>query len=532
MSEIWTPGSPPSPSSAGGGIELPKGFSSSRRQQNQESKATPESTPLAETPPRSPTDEVDPAPSQPRDGQQDPRTLGREGNALLFPPTPVQVTCPSCSTPLTVPVFMIIDLGINPELRSMILSRQVNIAVCSSCGAGGPLSAPLMVHDPQHEFLGIVVPGPTSLDDMQLQKVIGEMSQTLMGRLPSEQRLGYMFQIQQFLDWESFLEKLWGFEGVTPEMLRRRQEQSELISSLIRLGSDENAMQMVLDRHKTLIDTDFFALLGQVISTMTAQDQTEQRQVLLNIRRTLLDTTEAGREVKALEERVQDALGKIKPNTTREEFLDLLLGYWLEGNEGETIATTILTAAVGLADYQFLMGLANRLERTDDLEERAALIALRDRVVEMNEQRSQIQQTAAQQTQAILQEVLQATDTDAALREHADDINEMFLAVLASNIEQAEKNKAKFAVERLHMVYEKALAIVEERLPADLKLLNQLLSAADEGALRRLLQEKRSLLSQEFVDALKSLEEQFNREGRASLASRIKSIRGQVTLML
>ena len=532
MSEIWTPGSPPSPSSAGGGIELPKGFSSSRRQQNQESKATPESTPLAETPPRSPTDEVDPATSQPRDGQQDPRTLGREGNALLFPPTPVQVTCPSCSTPLTVPVFMIIDLGINPELRSMILSRQVNIAVCSSCGAGGPLSAPLMVHDPQHEFLGIVVPGPTSLDDIQLQKVIGEMSQTLMGRLPSEQRLGYMFQIQQFLDWESFLEKLWGFEGVTPEMLRRRQEQSELISNLIRLGSDENAMQMVLDRHKTLIDTDFFALLGQVISTMTAQDQTEQRQVLLNIRRTLLRTTEAGREVKALEERVQDALGKIKPNTTREEFLDLLLGYWLEGNEGETIATTILTAAVGLADYQFLMGLANRLERTDDLEERAALIALRDRVVEMNEQRSQSQQTAAQQTQAILQEVLQAPDTDAALREHADDINEMFLAVLASNIEQAEKNKAKFAVERLHMVYEKALAIVEERLPADLKLLNQLLSAADEGALRRLLQEKRSLLSQEFVDALKSLEEQFTREGRASLASRIKSIRGQVTLML
>ena len=115
-----------------------------------------------------------------------------------------------------------------------------------------------MVHEPEHEFLGVIVPGQVRMDDMQTQKMIGEMSQALMARLPSDQRKGYMFQAQQFFEWDSLIEKLWGFEGVTPEMLRRRREQSELIGNLVRLGSDESAMKMVADRNK---DVDRFQFL-------------------------------------------------------------------------------------------------------------------------------------------------------------------------------------------------------------------------------------------------------------------------------
>ena len=128
-------------------------------------------------------------------------------------------------------------------------------------------------------------------------------------------------------------------------------------------------------------------------------------------------------------------------------------------------------------DYQFLLGLADRLELSTDPEERAALIAIRERIVEIGEQRNQSQQMAAQQVQAVLQEVLQAPDTDAALQENIEQIDEMFLAVLASNIKQAEQSKATFAVQRLRTIYEKAIAILEERMPPEMKLLNRLLSA-------------------------------------------------------
>lgn len=527
MSEIWTPGSPP-PSQSSGGIELPKGFSTPRR----EEPSQPEEDPNASAPDEQTVGQDSEATAAQPEGAAAGGPAQQPEIDLLFPPTGAQVTCPSCGATYTAAVFTIVDVGANPELKGLVLGGQINTAVCNACGAGGPLSVPLMVHDPEHEFLGVVIPGQARLDDMQTQKMIGEMSQALMAKLPSDQRKGYMFQAQQFFEWDSLIEKMWGFEGVTPEMLRRRREQSELIGNLVRLGSDESAMQMVAERNQSLIDSSFFVLLGQVINAVAAEGQTEQHEALIKLRSSLLDTTEAGQELKALEERVQDALSKIGPRTTREELLSLLLGYWSEGENGEAVATAVLNAAAGLTDYQFLLGLADRLENTTDPEERSALIAIRDRTVEIGEQRSQSQQMAAQQVQAVLQEVLQAPDTDAALKENADQINEMFLAVLASNIRQAEQNKATFAVQRLRTIYEKAIAILEEQMPPEMKLLNRLLSAPDEGTMRRLLQDNRSELSREFVDALRDLEDRFNREGNSALASRVSSIRGQAALML
>ncbi len=527
MSEIWTPGSP-TPSQSPGGIELPKGFSTSRRDEPDQ----PEADPVATTPDDQAAGKENEETAAPPSGGADGEPTQQPQIDLLFPPTGAQVTCPSCRATYTAAVFSIVDVGANPELKGLVLGGQINTAVCNACGAGGPLSVPLMVHDPEHEFLGVIVPGQARLDDMQTQKMIGEMSQTLMARLPADQRKGYMFQAQQFFEWDSLIEKMWGFEGVTPEMLRRRREQSELIGNLVRLGSDESAMQLVADRNKSLIDSSFFVLLGQVINAVAAEGQSEQHEALLKLRSSLLESTDAGQELKALEERVQDALSRIGPKTTREELLSQLLDFWKEGENGEAVATAVLNAAAALTDYQFLLGLADRLDNSTDPEERSALIAIRDRTVEIGEQRSQSQQMAAQQVQAVLQEVLQAPDTDAALKENADQINEMFLAVLASNIRQAEQNKATFAVQRLRTIYEKAVAILEEQMPPEMRLLNRLLSAPDEGTMRRLLQDNRSQLSQEFVEALKTLEDRFSREGNSALASRVSSIRGQAALML
>ena len=528
MSEIWTPGSP-TPSQSPGGIELPKGFSTSRRDEPDQ----PEADPAAATPDdQAAGRENEASATAPPSGGADGAPTQQPEIDLLFPPTGAQVTCPSCGATYTAAVFSIVDMGANPELKGLVLGGQINTAVCNACGAGGPLSVPLMVHDPEHEFLGVIVPGQARLDDMQTQKMIGEMSQALMARLPSDQRKGYMFQAQQFFEWDSLIEKMWGFEGVTPEMLRRRREQSELIGNLVRLGSDQSAMQLVADRNKSLIDSSFFVLLGQVINAVAAEGQSEQHEALLKLRSSLLESTDAGQELKALEERVQDALSRIGPKTTREELLSQLLDFWKEGENGEAVATAVLNAAAALTDYQFLLGLADRLENSTDPEERSALMAIRDRTVEIGEQRSQSQQMAAQQVQAVLQEVLQAPDTDAALKENADQINEMFLAVLASNIRQAEQNKAAFAVQRLRTIYEKAVAILEEQMPPEMRLLNRLLSAPDEGTMRRLLQDNRSQLSQEFVEALKTLEDRFSREGNSALASRVSSIRGQAALML
>ncbi|MCB0132296.1 MAG: hypothetical protein KDD78_15655, partial [Caldilineaceae bacterium] len=200
MSGILIPGqSEPSEPEKGGKIEVAGGSGQARRDKEEEAKRKERAAAAAQA-----ERAAAPAP-QPQSGAQ------RQAPDLAFPPTGAQVQCPNCGTPFTVPVFTIIDLGENPELRMPLLGGQVNVAACPSCGAGGPLSAPLLLHDPEHEFLGVFVPPSGQGDNLQSQRLIGDLTQTLMRKLPTEARRGYMLTAKEFMDWQRFMEVLWGF---------------------------------------------------------------------------------------------------------------------------------------------------------------------------------------------------------------------------------------------------------------------------------------------------------------------------------
>jgi hypothetical protein len=104
--------------------------------------------------------------------------------------------------------------------------------------------------------------------------------------------------------------------------------------------------------------------------------------------------------------------------------------------------------------------------------------------------------------------------------------------MLAASIQQAEQNKATAAARRLRQIYEHAVGIVQEKLPENLQLLNKLLSAPDEASMRQLLKENRAMLSREYLESLKALETDMRDNEQTELANRIKSIRGQIALMI
>ncbi|MEZ4674581.1 MAG: CpXC domain-containing protein [Caldilineaceae bacterium] len=317
MSGILLPGQNDKPQSQDSGLELPKGFSSRR-----ERTAKP-SEPAAD--PAQPNSATPPEPAAPTPAEQPSRPAGQRGRQggqpqidLLFPPSGAQVQCPSCGTPYTVPIFSIIDLGVNPELKGALLSGQINVASCPNCGMGGPLSVPLMVHEPAHQFLGVFAPqSQRGNDNMQIQKAIGDLTQTLMRKLPTEQRKGYMLQPKQFMDWQRFMEQIWEFEGVTPEMLRRQRSQSELVQRLATLANDPKALELALTRDKELIDQDFFALLDRVLMMTSQQGQQAGVQALLQLRNRLLETTDAGKEIKRIQDKVREIVATLSQETTR-----------------------------------------------------------------------------------------------------------------------------------------------------------------------------------------------------------------------
>jgi len=74
--------------------------------------------------------------------------------------------------------------------------------------------------------------------------------------------------------------------------------------------------------------------------------------------------------------------------------------------------------------------------------------------------------------------------------------------------------------------------VVQESMPPQMQLLNQLLTAPDKAALNQLLQEHRNLLNREFVETLKELEGQMRQSNRQEIADRIKSLRAQISLMV
>ena len=510
MSGILLPGQEKRPQQ-GGGIELPKGYA--RRRDDEE--------PAAEVAPAAPPEAPAAAPQ--------PGGRGRQPE-FLFPPSAAQVQCPSCGAAYVVPVFTIIDLGVNPELLNPLLGGQINMAICQTCGAGGPLSAPLLLHHPAQEFLGVYTP-PMGMDDLQRQKAIGDLTQALMRKLPAEARRGYMLQPRQYVDWNRFMERLWEFQGVTPEMLRRQRQQSEALQSLMRLADDPAALDIALERSRDLIDMSFFALLDRMLMVISSQGDQQMSAQLMALRNTLIEKTEAGQQVKVLQDRVQAILTAAQSARSREQLLDILVDA-AQGEGGNQIVTTAATALGRALDYQFLLMLSERLEQTTDPAQRKLLEDLRTLITEMQEQQRESAQAMMGQAQEVLQAVLEATDTEEALHQYADAIDESFLALLANNIERAEQTKATAAARRLHEIYDMALDIVQAGMPPEMRLINDLLNAPDKGAVRKQLEENRGLLNKDFIDALRGLEEDFRSRGSAEVADRIKSIRGQAALMV
>lgn len=519
MSGIILPGQDKKPQQpASSGLEVAGGFVKKKT-------AKPAEQPAAAPAPQAPEAPQPPAaPQRPQQG----RRLNPED--FMFPPQGAQVQCPSCGTPYTVPIFSIIDFGANPELRQPLLSGQINFAQCPNCGMGGPLSAPLLVHSPEHQWLGAFIATEARISDAQRQKVIGDLTQALMRKLPTEARKGYMLQPKQYSDWQTFSEKIWEFEGVTPEMLRRQREQSALLQNLITLANDRKAMEIAIQRGGgiKLIDRTFFAMLDRMLVIANQQGQGEP---FMQLRNNLIEMTDVGKEIKAQGEHIRAVLGTINQQTTREDLIDLLLKE-NEGDHGGEIMATLASAVAPALDYQFLLAVNERFEAATDDALKQKLDDIRQIVMSIQEQQRASQQMMVQQVQQVLQEVLQAEDVDAKLAELADYIDESFLGVLAGNIQAAEQRGSKAAASRLKDIYDRAIKLIESQMPPEMRLVNQLLNADDRAEVSRLLQENRSALTPEFIEALKALEGEMRNNRRVEAADRLKTLRGQIQLMI
>ena len=444
----------------------------------------------------------------------------------LFMPRPVRVRCPNCGMPVTVELHTIIDARRQPELKVQLLEGRLNAVVCPACQQGGVMSAPLLYHDADKEFLGVFVPRQVDMGETERQKIIGEMTTTLMNSLPPQQRKGYLFQAKQYLTLLNLLDAIVIADGVTPEQLEEQRAQLRLIQRLLDARGNEDMLQAIVKEHDEKLDYEFFALLSSMAERAKEDGEEKQARQMLALRDQLLDMTSWGREAKTEREVLKRLGGAATPG----QLVDKLIA--VEDDEELEMLVRLVRP---LLDYGFFQTLTARLDaaaKEGQKREARRLRALRSRLLELTDKVDKEVQREAERATKLLRKLLESEDPRAAVREHSDGINDMLMAVLSMNLQEAERTGATAAIGRLRTIWRAIMEMLEHSMPPEVRFINRLLEEEFPEGTQAMLEENREQVNDALLEAMEAIAKDLERQGQAEAAKRLRDVRGQAVLMV
>ena len=429
----------------------------------------------------------------------------------------VPVQCPICNAQFTAPVESIIDVGRDPQLKAQFLQGNVNIAQCPQCGTQAPMTAPLLYHDPAHELSLVLMPNELNLHHDDQQKIIGDLTNTLMNSLPPEQRKGYLLTPKTFFTTQSLVNTILEAEGITPEMMERQKEKARLINEFLQ-ATDEESLRNLVKEHDAQLDYEFFQILTASAQAAQAEGQTEMAQALFGLRAMLANLSSQGQAAVA---EVDAALG-LGETITREELLDRL-----QAAESDEEFEALVATGRPLLDYAFFQNLTAQIEATSDVEDASKLKTLRTRILDTTAKQDEETQARMQHAGELLKSLLQAEDPEAFAREHLDEIDDAFFVILSANIQHAEAENRTEVVEALQQLANMIIGLLEERLPPEVRLVNQLMNAPYPDGTKQLLEAQREILNPELMAALDQLITELEQAGNTDVADHVKQVKTQ-----
>jgi len=191
----------------------------------------------------------------------------------------------------------------------------------------------------------------------------------------------------------------------------------------------------------------------------------------------------------------------------------------------------LIAAGRPLLDYAFFQGLTAQMEAASDPESTARLKALRSRILDTTARQDEEARTTMKQATDLLNGILKAEDPEAFVRQHLAEIDDAFFSVLSANIQRAEAEKRDNVSQALRQIADMVMALLEEQLPPEIRLINQLLAAPDPGSARQLLESQRSAVTPQFVAALGQIIAKLEADGNADAAAQMKQIKSQAEIM-
>ena len=440
-----------------------------------------------------------------------------------------QITCPACQTQYAAEVHQIVDAGQHPELKEALISGYLNVAQCPSCGAVTQISGPILYHDPDHELFMIYVPVEMGLPAQEQEQLIGNMIQQAMDSLPPEERRGYMFQPQMILSMQTFMEKVFETEGITPEMLARQRNQSELIQKMI--IADRDTLKQLIRDDEEMIDETFFAMLRAMKEAADGSDDGPTALKLTNVQARLYRETGVGRRL----EKQQKALHEFNQEVRQANGLtpDLLLKHVLTNRNDESVVIALIMTGQNAFNYQFFLLLSERIEKRQiagiDVSE---LLSLRESLLNIQQEMEERSKEELEKAQKIVLSILESSDKVSAVKANLSNVDDTVLYVLSASIQQSEQQgetERAIAMKEIQAIIANE---VEQQAPPEIRMVNRLVRAQNLEEQQKILDENSDLIRPELVQVLNLLVEDAENRGQEELRDRLQTVNGLIELRL
>jgi hypothetical protein len=425
-----------------------------------------------------------------------------------------RVTCPSCQNQFQTPVEQVLDVKKDPSAKMRVLNGMVNVAACPQCGVGGALGLPFLYHDPDKELALIYMPMEAGRDNLERQRLIGNLTSAVMSDLSPEERKGYLLQPQEFLTLENLVNRILEADGVTPEMIAEQKAKAELLGRMLDASSEE-VLEAMIKANDDAVDADFLRMLTVNIEVAQSTGQAADEQRLLALRDKLLELSSEGRVLKARGE-VLDAL---RAEPTRDKLVELLV----QAPDAQT-RQVLVTFGRPLLDYLFFQSLTSRIDAATDKGERERLTALRSEILEIRDRLDEEARALYEERSALLRDLLLSDDPETLARRRFQELDQAFFNLLAANLEEARSAGDDEAVRALQEIWGVVLQLVEETLPPETRLLNRLMVADNDEQIERLLRENRDLVTEPLIQVMEQAEADMREEGSVESAERLARV--------
>jgi len=427
------------------------------------------------------------------------------------------MSCPRCRQPLVAEVEQLFDVGSDPEAKQRFLSGNINMANCPNCGYQGPLSTPVVYHDPEKELLLTYFPPDLGLPVNEQERLIGPLITQAVNRLPAEKRKAYLFRPQTMLTQQLMIEKVLEGEGITRDMMEASQQRLNLLQRLMS-ASSADVRQEIIRQESRLVDERFFEILGRLIEASLAQGDQNSARALATLQQEILPMTEVGKKIQAQQADVQAAVQTLQnasqQGLTREKLIDLMVA---APNETQ-LATLASMARQGL-DYEFFRLLTERIEKAEG-EEKEKLTSLRERLTQLTQEIDQRMQEQIEESRRALEELLNAENIEQAAAELLPQMDDFFAEVLREELQKARESGD---LERSGKL-QKVVDVIQQSSapPPEIALAEELMGAENEAARREILEAHADQITPEFLQMLSQLMGQLEQQGQKELSQRLQ----------